>query len=233
MRPLSSNARPGDRRSGQFRMPQIIVDPANLGTLVDAAPLAAVPRRARAFGFVPNFRECLPGDLILFRDVAPNIFGRAISHTQSATHSDENAQWTHAAVFLYDDQIAEAVPFSGVRTRSLYADIPNRILRVRRRRDLALEDRYKIALRALSMLGSRYSFEAALSIGWRSLGFLDRVGAPKFGPIVICSKVFHDAHVEITRTLLQGCSIDAPITPAHLSATSSLEDIPLPWLKLT
>lgn len=213
-------------------MPQITVDPANRGPLVDATPVATVPKKARAYGYVPNFRECLPGDLILFRDVTPSIFSRAISNAQLASHGAENAQWTHAAVFLYDDLVAEAVPFPGVRTRSLYEDIPNRILRVRRRQDLSIDDRYKIALRALSMLGGRYSVGSALSIGWRSLGVFNRLGAPKFGPVIICSKVYHDAYVEITRTLLQGCSIDALVTPAHLSATAGLEDIAVHWLEL-
>lgn len=214
-------------------MPQIIIDPATRGLLVEATPVATVLAKARAFGYVPNFRECMPGDLILFRDVRPNIFSRAIVTAQSALHSIENAQWTHAAVFLYDDLVAEAVPFFGVRTRSLYLDIPSRILRVRRRLDLSIDDRYKIALRALSMLGSRYSLRAALSIGWRSLGFSARFGAPKFGPVIICSKVYHDAYVEITRTLLPGCSIDAPITPAHLSATTGMEDVAVPWLEVS
>lgn len=136
-------------------------------------------------------------------------------------------------MFLYDDLVVEAVPFPGVRTRSLYLDIPSRILRIRRRPNLAVEERYKIALRALRMLGSRYGLRAALSIGWRSqVGIFNRVGTPTFGPVIICSKVYHDAYVEITRTLLQGCSIDAPITPAHLSATTDLEDIALSWLQV-
>jgi hypothetical protein len=214
-------------------MPQIIIDPANRGTLVEATPVASIPAKARAFRYVPNFRECLPGDLILFRDVTPNIFGQAIAAAQLPSHGLENAQWTHAAVFLYDDLVAEAVPFFGVRTRSLYLDIPGRILRVRRKQGLGVEDRYKIALRALRMLNSRYSFGAALSIGWRSMGFSTRLGAPTFGPVIICSKVYYDAYVEITRTLLPGCSIDAPVTPADLSATVGLEDIAVPWLALT
>lgn len=30
--------------------------------------------------------------------------------------------------------------------------------------------------------------------------------------------------------MLQGCQLNDLITPAHLSATTSLQDVPVPWL---
>jgi hypothetical protein len=213
-------------------VPQIAVDPNNRGALVNAPVVSTVPPHVRKFGFIPNFRECLPGDLILSRSVSSSVLGDAITHAQRG-FAREHAQWTHAAVFLYEDKIVEAVPFHGIRTRSLYADVPARVLRVRRRRDLLESERYKIALRALTMLGSRYNFWAALSIGWQStFGIQSRLGALSFGPVIICSRVFHDAYVEITRTLLHGCSIDMPIMPAHLSATDDLDDVDVGWIQL-
>jgi len=217
---------------GDFGVLQIAVDPNNRTTIVDERPVSTVPPHVRSFGFVPNLRQCLPGDLILFRNTTPNVLDRVISRAQREFHSDD-AQWTHAAVYLYDDKIVEAVPFKGVRTRSLYGDVPHRIFRIRRRADLQERDRYKIALRALTMLGSRYSLRAAISIGWQtSLGLWDRVFSINFGPVIICSKVFHDAYVEITRSLLEGCSIDQPIKPAHLSATTDLDDVDVGWIEL-
>jgi hypothetical protein len=125
-------------------MPQIEIDPANPGPLIAATPIAPVPRSVRHLSpIVPNLRQCRPGDLILFRYATPNLLSRLISNAQLDLHNQIDARWTHAAVYLYDDQVVEAVPFPGVRTRSLYNDVPNRILRVRRRQGLSVEQRLK------------------------------------------------------------------------------------------
>jgi len=214
-------------------MPQIEIDPANRGSLATGTPIAELSRSVIRFGYVPDLRQCEPGDVILFRDAMPKISSKIISYAQGGSHVGAHARWTHAAIYLYDDQIVEAVPFPGVRTRSLYDDVPKmRIFRVRRRPGLSLQLRYVIALRALSMLHSRYSFKAAFGIGWRSLGISSKVGAMSFGRVIICSKVVSDAYLERTRHLFQGCYPDHPVTPAHLSATTDLYDVPVPWLAI-
>jgi len=214
---------------------QKIIDPGNLGTLVKEVSVDILPDSARKFGHVPDFSQCKAGDLILFRRPSPDFFARKISWIQArGGFAPEDNCWTHAAVFLEEDFVVEAVPGPGVQTRSLYSDIPHRILRVRRRIQLSEIDRYRIALRALRMFGARYSSGAALSLGWEMYaGLWNRIGFSKFGTVVICSKVFYDAYTEITRSLLKGCPIDTPVTPAHLSATSDLEDVDVGWLKLT
>jgi hypothetical protein len=150
-------------------MPQLIVDPNNRGVPVGQKSIAQLRPKTRRFGFVPNLALCQPGDLVLFSSVSPDWTDRLISGAQDrAGFAEDDSRWTHAAVYLYEDFIVEADLWGGVRSRSLYTDVPECCFRVRRRPDLDLEDRYKIALCAQRMLGARYGFRSAFSLGLRT-----------------------------------------------------------------
>ena len=186
-------------------MPQIVIDPQQVGIPEEQVSINVLPEDVRRFGFVPKFSDCKPGDLILFSRNPPDLVTRFIDYAQRRAGFDaQHSRWTHAAIFLYEDFVVEAVPGSGVRTRSVYSDVPYRTMRVRRQPRLTEIERYKIALRAQRMLGSRYSTMPALQIGIAMiLGLWNRAVFPHFRSATICSEAFYDAHAEITRSLLQ------------------------------
>jgi hypothetical protein len=214
--------------------PQIIIDPSNCGDPDSTISINVLPPSARRFGFVPDVTFLQPGDLILSYSRSFDLTGNLIVRAQSqAGFTEEHSRWTHAAVFLYEDFIVEAVPEAGVISRTLYEDIPGSVLRVRRRPNLDVVERYQIALCALRKQGMRYSRVAALRAGWRaSNGLWNATWYPWVGRAIICSNILSDAFVEITRSSLRGCPVAEAVFPAHLSATDDLDDVTVPWLRL-
>jgi hypothetical protein len=158
-----------------------------------------------------------------------------IAHAQERAGFGQNDScWTHAAIYLYDDFLVEAVPFRGIHARTLYLDIPSRDLRVRRRTQLLESERYQIALRALRLIGSRYSILSALKMGLGMLnGLWNDDAARRLDTVVICSNAFSDAYADITKSVLSGCPVGESVLPAHLSATDDLEDIEIGWVRVT
>src|SRR5258708_37363179 len=150
-------------------MPQITIDPRSRGDVSESVSLTPVPQVARDYGFLPDLRHCRAGDLILSHSVSTSWLDKQITHAQTqAGCSAADSCWTHAAMFLYEDFILEAVPRKGVITRTLYEDIPNSVLRVRRRPDLEVEERYKIALYPQNMLGTPSDPSSSPSLAYRN-----------------------------------------------------------------
>jgi hypothetical protein len=210
---------------------QHILDPSKTPTDSTPTNVALLPRRVRDFGFVPALEKVRPGDLILYGGTGKS--GDWIKAAQArAGFSDEDARWTHAAIYLDEGFLVEAV-VSGVVQRSIYDDIPTRLMRFRRIDSLTDVERYRIALRALSRLGRSYAIAHIPSLGrrlWQGLWNGNRV--PDRKGIVICSQIFHDSAVEITRSRLDQCPVDAEVTPAHLSCSTSLVDVEVGWRRV-
>lgn len=185
---------------------------------------------------MPDVAKLLPADLILYSSPRGDKIGAAISAVQLAGgFAAEDARWTHAAVYLGDGHLVEAIPNGGVIHRSVYDDpqITSQLMRFRRKPDLSETDRYRVALKASAMLGASYSRAGAVSFGmtmlkglWQPTSRIDLKG------IVICSQVFHDTLAEITRQYLPDCPVRQPVAPAHLSFSPGLEDVEVSWLRL-
>jgi hypothetical protein len=216
-------------------LPQIVIDPSKAVAGNGTLSKKTLPDAARKFKLVPDVKELRPGDLILMRYKNPGCASRLIAYAQNrAGFGQDDSRWTHAAIHLYDDFLVEAVPFHGIRTRTLYLDVPYRELRVRRRLRLKEIERHKIALRALRLIGSRYSHLSALRMGWGMLsGLWNENSARRLDTVVICSNAFSDAYADVTQSVLSGCPIGESVLPAHLSATDALTDIDTGWVSVT
>ena len=211
-------------------MAQHVIDPRNIGQPTNLQ-IDIVPQPLRDFGAVPNFSLFKTGDLILSRGLEPDLIERSTSRAQGrGGFADDHSCWTHAAVFLYSTLVAEAVPEGGVRVHSLYEDVLHCVSRIRRPQ-VTDEQRAHIALRALAQLGTPYNFLAALQFGWHMhYGLWNPAALISYGRKLICSKVYFDAHIEITKLPLSGCPMNALVSPAHLSAPSDLDDVLILWV---
>jgi hypothetical protein len=217
-------------------LPQIEIDPARAkGDSRGDARIPILPPATRGFGFVPNLSQLMPGDLILSRSTSPGFIDSRIAAAQtSGGFSPSDARWTHAAVFVYDDQIVEALPFKGIVQQSIYGYVPTEIMRVRRKPDLSDGDRLKIAFYAMKNLGRRYGHGDALAVGIDLAKGLWSKGALTTNRfIVICSQLYFDAILEVTHRRLANCPTESPTTPAHLSATTDLLDTSVDWHRVT
>jgi hypothetical protein len=197
--------------------------------------IAILPPSVRRFGFVPDIEQLLPGDLILSRTTSPGWIDNQIAKSQgSGGFAAENARWTHAAVFIGDDQLVEALPLQGVVQHSIYSYIPSEIIRVRRRPGLSDAQRHRIAIHAMTSLRTRYSVFSAVKLGMdlsRGLWNSNALRTNRY--IVICSQLYFDSILEILKIRLDGCPTEAPTTPAHLGATADLTDVSVDWLQVS
>jgi hypothetical protein len=204
---------------------------------VDTLNDPIIPLAIRDRKRVPDFGQCRSGDLVLFRGHKFDITSWAIAKAQRrAGFSAEHASWTHAAVFLYNKTVVEALPLRGVTVSSLYDYVLDHDIKIRRAR-VSPEAALTIALRASTTLGSQYAVWSAISLGrqlWGGLWNPIRTPILFVGRKLICSKVFYDAYAETTERQLREFREDCfrgCISPAHLSATNDFENVDIPWLR--
>jgi hypothetical protein len=184
---------------------------------------------------VPDAQALLPGDVLLVtgRGLVPRWIRKAQEH--GGFHPD-HARWTHAALYIGRGRLVEATPPGGVRVGLLAGMTFGRELLVRRRLaapPLQMEQRYDIAIHALTSLRRGYSLGAVPRLAWqawrRKLWEQDK--RPDVGGVTLCSTVVRNAYTTAIYTdLLPG--MISVTWPADLSLTSELGDVAIGWAKV-
>ena len=207
-------------------------------------PGRALPPKTREFGKLIDTTHLQAGDLLLTRDASgAGWISDSIADVQYRIgYGHNDAQWVHVAMYLGDGaNVVEATIDSlmeggNVRITHLdgYCDGSN-ILRFRRSIFIQQEKQgFLVCLRALSLLGKRYSVGRAIKAWWDV-----RVGgAVAYGPEqknilsdgVVCSTLYADS---FNRALRLSLGEDNGIcVPAWFSATNDFVDIQTRWLEI-
>ncbi|WP_041930444.1 hypothetical protein [Methylibium petroleiphilum] len=173
------------------------------------------------------------GDLILVSHVGEPLVSESIRRVQRrAGFDDWHAQWHHAAVYVGYQQVCEA-QLTGVRVDSIFKYTAGKYrLRFRRNPKLSELHGCKIALDAALKLNYRYSFLSVLQLLWQARGGW-RGDRPRVlsARATICSQLYADAYGVVANETLDPAA-NLGITPAHLSVSKLLEDIPMQWMAL-
>jgi hypothetical protein len=176
----------------------------------------------------PSFLD--PGDLILVACEKPSWLQRRIQRTQSQLFEWDHAQWHHALVSGGGTEVCEAVLAGVVPTQYWKYMAGKHRFKVRRIKNATLATRTKVAYYAASMARTSYGFGAILPISstlndndpWKKSIFRSSG--------VVCSQLYFEACMR-AGILLASIPPDR-VSPAHLSATSEMDDVSLQWLRI-
>lgn len=193
-----------------------------------------LPANVDRLGKIPDPAQLSPGDLILFEKLKPTLFGRWIAKAQLAGGgASGDARWTHAAIYVGEGNVVEA-NLTGVEFGPMWKYLGDYRLRVRRIPALGDADKLRFCIQAMSSLRMRYSLWRAVVAGWTALfGFWNQSAVLSNSRGVVCSKLFSDTYTIVLRRIVVDGPLPAVTTPAHLSATTLLDDVAVRWLSIT
>jgi len=177
----------------------------------------------------------MPGDVLLV--TGSGLVARLIRKVQEhgGFHPD-HARWSHTSLYIGRGRLVEATPFGGVRVGLLVSMTFGRELLVRRRLNdppLAIEQRYEIAVHALTGLRRAYSFGEVPNLAWQAWRrrLWEEDQRPNVRSVTICSTVVRNAYTTAIFTdLLPG--MNGVTWPADLSQTAELTDVQIGWVKI-
>jgi len=207
-------------------------------------PDVPLPPSILEAGYIPHPGDLQPGDLILSAPLSKfDVAARGIAYIQGRDgYLPEHARWNHAAIYAGEMFLACEATREGVRLTNLLHAFSGAIVRIRRgvadgefiQRELGL----RTALFSVARLNQPYDYSQRLETGWSAMrtGVADyRAKAPKDCGRTeesICSEFFQDAYWRATGILLQN-RLSQESTPALLSSTPLLKDVPCRWRKLS
>jgi hypothetical protein len=211
------------------------VDPSRVleGT---APPDRRLPEPIRRAGYIPHLADLKVGDLVLYWPRAPRWRHRIIRNTQLKVYNETQARFVHAAVYLDNFYVCEAVGV-GVRVDTLLDALPDYRLLVRRPDYKSGEDEFKVAMRSLMRLRQGYNYRYLWSILLHALGGLHKDRFPgvnhRFGAglATICSMLYADSFAEATGRTVVSMSAGI-ILPADLAASTSFNSVAVRWRQL-
>lgn len=205
----------------------------------------AIPESVRKFGWIFDTSLLEPADLILVRETKTDRVGRAIVGAQlRGGYHCNDARWTHAAMYVGDGiTLCEATfslnPFEkgGVILTPVWEYCGSHIVRVRRPKELKTSnDRWLVAISALTNLNKAYDFGYILNLAFRAQrgeGFWANDTRCHLKPsALVCSTLYADAYTRHTRKVL-GEKENGHCTPAYLSQCDQFVDVGVNWLEIS
>ena len=188
-----------------------------------------IPKAVQRHGQVLDPNRIEAGDVLLVCLKQPRGISRRIQVYQAQHFPQQHAQWHHAAVCGGGLEICEATT-SGVKAHEYWQYMTGQYeLKIRRLMSAPEVVRAKVAYHAATMVRTRYGFGSLLSLlgALRTGDFRQR--SIFRSPGVICSQLYFEACMRVG-FLLNPLVRPELVCPAHLSASSKLEEVPLSWV---
>lgn len=170
------------------------------------------------------------GDLLFVAHKEPGWISRRIQQSQGELFDWQHARWHHVVVCAGRTEVCEAL-LRGVKARQYWCYMDGKYdLKVRRLKEARPEERTKVAYHAATMTKTAYGFGNLLAIAryfssndpWKRSMLRSRG--------VICSQLYFEACMRVGILLAQ--LPPDRVSPAHLSASDQMVDVPLRWLSL-
>lgn len=202
-------------------------DDEAVGTPVDWE----VPDTVRALGKAPDIELLEAGDCVLFEALGDEKAAGLIKAAQRKTFAENHARWTHVAIIFNKERWVEAVR-RGVSVGSVFDACTTHNLRFRRAVNVPIELRTLVAMEAMTSIGAPYTLGQSVYLGVKAVApwLLGRSFRPH-EEARICSQLFSDAFRKTTDLPpIRGVLSD--VMPAHLSMSTTLTDIYVPWRPL-